>query len=185
MGLCIGFLGFLPIIIHQSATELVTAHVGIFSMPELLMVVSVISACYGWIVMKYLVTSRAYSPIMVNGVAMFAGGILALVTSFFIEGKPHIIPALHPLFNLSPELYAKIMLGIYTLALIIIANIICFNLYSTLLRRYSVTFISFAGFTTPLFAALFDLFFFQKDGSGRLFCDNWYRFDWIISFLPG
>ena len=47
-----------------------------------------------------------------------------------------------------------VMLGVYSFALVIIANIIGYNLYGYLLSRYSATFLSFAGFMTPLFAAL-------------------------------
>ena len=111
--------------------------------------------------MKQLVKDRLYSSIMVNGVGMLCAGVLALFTSLIIEGKPHIYAARAPLYDLSPYHYALLMTAFCAISLILIAQVVCFNLYSVLLRRYSATFISFAGFTTPLFAALFDWVIFR------------------------
>lgn len=161
-GLIIGFLGFIPIIMQQTGMEQLTVHIGVLSMPELFLLVAVVSSCYGWIIMKQLVKERAYSAIMVNGVTMLWAGILSLITSFVIEGNPRIYAAQSPLYDLSPYHYALLMVIFCTISLVLIAHVVCFNLYSVLLKRYSVTFISFAGFTTPLFAALLDWIVFGQ-----------------------
>ncbi len=160
--LTIGFLGFIPIIVKQTYIESLTSHIGVVSMPELFLFISVVSSCYGWIIMKQLVKERSYSSIMVNGVAMLWAGVLAVCTSLIVEGKPHIYAAEMPLYDLSPYHYALLMAVFCTISLILIAQVVCFNLYSVLLKKYSVTFISFAGFTTPLFAALFDWIIFRE-----------------------
>jgi len=49
--------------------------------------------------------------------------------------------------------------------LILIGNIICYNLYGKLLHRYSATTLSFFGCTTPLFAALFGWFWLREEVS--------------------
>ncbi len=162
LGLCIGILGFIPILMNQSSAESFTSHIWFLSMPELVLLIAVGSACYGWITTKHLVTNRGYSTIMVNGIGMLGGGILALLAGFLFEERPWILPAVTPSFGFTPTEYAVLAVLGYTTFLIIIANVVCFNLYSTLLRRYSTTFISFVGFTTPLFAALFDLLFFGE-----------------------
>ncbi len=161
LGLGIGFIGFLPILTNQGSAEIVTKHIWFLSMPELLLLISVVSSCYGWIVMKYLVVQRDYSPIMVNGIGMLGGGVMAFCSSLLIEGKPHIFVNNQPLI-FTPFIYSLGIVIFYTGALILIANVICFNLYSHLLRRYSATFISFAGFTTPIFAAFLDLIFLNE-----------------------
>lgn len=157
VGLGIGFTGFFPIILTQSKNEVLTKHIWFLSMPELLLIAAVVSSCYGWIVMKHLVVQRNYSPLMVNGIGMLVGGIMALGSSFLVEGKPYIF--VHPPLSFG---YTFGIIACYTVALILIANVICFNLYSVLLQRYSAVFISFAGFTTPIFAAFFDLIFFGE-----------------------
>ncbi len=159
VGLFIGFFGFLPILISQNASEKLTYHISFLSMPEVSLGLSVISSCYGWIIMKKMVVHRHYSPVMVNGITMLWAGIIALVTSLAIEGKPFIYPSTTQLFELSPYLSSWMIIGLCTAFLVLIAHIVCFNLYAHLLRYYSVTFIAFAGFTTPLFAALYDLIF--------------------------
>ncbi len=169
LGLGIGMLGFIPILVNQMPTEALTVHLGFISMPELVLLVAVASACYGWIATKQLVVVRGYSTIMVNGITMVGGGILAIISALLFETSPWIRAAADPKWGLSPVAYAGWALFGYTVFLIIIANVICFNLYSSLLHRYSVTFISFVGFTTPLFAALFDLLYFGQRVSMSFF----------------
>lgn len=156
IGLGIGFLGIIPIIITSEASENVAGSFGFLSVPEIVLFFSVLAAAYGWIVMKQLVSDRSYSTIMVNGVGMFAGGIITMIASLIIEGLPRIkVPADAYNWSIDPYFGSVGMFMLYAGLLTIIANLVCFNLYGVLLRRHSATFISFAGFTTPLFAALF------------------------------
>ena len=75
---------------------------------------------------------------------MLLGGILSLGTSYFFETWPsitslsHNVPFIRSLF-----------------LLILIGNIICYNLYGKLLHCYSATILSFFGCITPLFGVLF------------------------------
>ncbi len=151
VGLCVGCIGLIPILKHQGFQEQFIFHIGMFSSAEIMLLISVISSAYGWIVTKRLLVNRHYSSVMINGIGMLGGGGLALLGSFYLEGYP----VLHTLQGETIET-SFIMLVLYTLFLIIVANVICYNLYSYLLTRYSATFLSFAGFTTPLFAAFFD-----------------------------
>ena len=169
VGLGIGILGFIPILMHQMPAEAFTMHIGFLSMPELVLLVAVASACFGWITTKQLVVVRGYSTIMVNGIAMLGGGVLALLAAFLFEPSPWIRAAAEPGWGLGPIEYARWAIFGYTVLLIIIANVICFNLYSRLLHKYSTTFISFVGFTTPLFTALFDLLYFGQGVSISFF----------------
>jgi drug/metabolite transporter (DMT)-like permease len=157
-----GFVSFLPILMQQQVQE----HVGkielfgFLSLPELALFAAMTAGSYGWIVLKEAVL-KGYTIPVANGIAMLGGGIMALVHSFVQEGLPVIQ-------NGNPPLWASLLLrwfGIshvglfffmwYTILLLLASNIIGYNMYSWLLRYYSVTFISFAGFITPLFAALF------------------------------
>lgn len=169
LGLVIGFLGFVPIIVNQTSLESLSLNIGILSMPELFLLISVVTSCYGWILIKQLVIERSYSSVMVNGVTMLWAGVLSLVTSLIIEGKPHLYSIQAGEYGLSPYHYTLFVVSLYIALLILIAHVVCFNLYSVLLRRYSVTFIAFAGFTTPLFAALFDWMVFGIIASGAFF----------------
>ena len=185
LGLIIGFAGFLPILMVQAPLEALVDH--FISLPELLLIFSSIAASYGWIIMKELTNTRGYSPIFVNGVGMLGGGLLALITSFLWEKTPKIYEAgaesigyldkILPI-AISSELAGYIMFGWYTLLLIIMGNVISYNLYGYLLARYSATFLSFAGFITPLFAALFGWFFLNEQVS-------WYFFTTVIIVFFG
>lgn len=166
IGLTIGFIGLLPILMapdmQQQAGSLLW-----LSFPEIALLGSVFCASYGWIILKQA-QQRGYHTVMINAYTMTAAGIAALLTSFMFESIIPVIkvpevcyattlPWLCGVFG--PE-GAGIMLFIgYTFALIIIANIIAFNLYGYLISIYSTTFISFAGFITPVFAAVLGWFF--------------------------
>ncbi|WP_039360513.1 DMT family transporter [Candidatus Protochlamydia amoebophila] len=143
MGLLIGFMGFLPILMNQTSSEEATGHLLFFSWAELSVMMAAICSVYGWIVLMQLVKENNLSPITANGTSMFIGGAFALCHSLLVENWSPI-----PVTNI--PIYLEC-----TFLLILISNLICYNLYGTLLKKYSATFISFAGFTTPLFTALF------------------------------
>jgi len=141
MGLIIGFLGFIPILLTTSTKEQFLGEIAFISLPEFAVIVSVALHAYSWVVMRKLIRDKDYAPTMVNGLTMAVGGVLGLITSLFTSG-------LFPVKN-------AVQFSGWLAAVIIISNIICFNLYGHLLKRYSVTFLSFAGFLAPLFAALY------------------------------
>jgi drug/metabolite transporter (DMT)-like permease len=144
LGLTIGFAGFLPEILFKSSFEFSNFWP---SYAEIVLFGAVTSGVYGWITMRKLVKDESYSPLMVNGVGMVGGGFLALVTSYIVEGW-----SASPVFALWPFIQL-------TTLIIIVGNILFYNFYGYLLTKYTATFLSFAGFTTPFFAALFGWFF--------------------------
>lgn len=166
IGLFIGFVGMIPLMVGQS-NNVISGGFLSFSWADLAIMFSVICSAYGWMVMHELVVKRRYVPFMVNGFGMFIGGIAALLTSAFVEGWP---PALCTPISVAGTFSALLeqSWGCYVAALvitalsvgflIIVGNIICYNLYGFLLHRYSATFISFAGFTTPIFTAIYGWF---------------------------
>jgi drug/metabolite transporter (DMT)-like permease len=150
IGLFIGFIGFLPILATHTSMEKEAGHFFIFSWPELAVMGAAISSVYGWITLRQLVNDNGLSPLSANGLSMLIGGSLALVHSLISEN-----------WNPIPVTNFPIYLEC-TFLLIIISNLICYNLYGSLLKKYSATFISFAGFTTPLFSALFGWIFLNE-----------------------
>ncbi|MFC1842957.1 DMT family transporter [Candidatus Dependentiae bacterium] len=150
IGLVIGCFGFFLVLANGKSPGEIGKNAFLFlSWPEISLLVAVFSAVYGWVVFKKLTKIGGYSPFMINGFGMLSGGILAFATSFLLEG-------VHSFKTPSSSLILDIsaFLG-YALLLILIANVIGYNLYGHLLKRYSITFLSFAGFMCPLFAAFF------------------------------
>lgn len=147
MGLAIGFAGFIPLLLNQTSTEEAAGQLLFFSWPELSVMAAATMSVYGWILLKQLINENSLSPLSANGVSMFMGGAMALVHSYFVEVWDPI-----PTSNIEGFLECALFL-------IIISNLVCYNLYGNLLKRYSAPFLSFAGFTTPLFTALFGWFF--------------------------
>lgn len=145
IGLGIGFLGLIPIFITTSAYEVSVGEFAYISWPELAIVLAVAAQSYSWIIMRKLVKENSYSPMMVNGITMTAGGVIGLITAFLFETMPVI------------ENVQKFSLLLASI--IIISNIICHNLYGFLLKQYTATFISFAGFLGPIFTAFYGWLF--------------------------
>ncbi len=142
-GLGIGFLGLIPVLLSSSNPEKAIGEISFLSWPEIAVIISVATHTYSWIIMRKLVKEKSYSPMMVNGVSMTFGGLLALITSFFIDGFAPI--------KAGYVSYFFVILGL----IILLSNIICYNLYGLLLKRYTATFLSFSGFLSPLFTALY------------------------------
>ena len=97
---------------------------------------------------------------MVNGLAMTIGGMLALITSFFVEGIQAIAPK-----DILP--FAALLGGV-----ILFSNIICYNLYGYLLKKYSATLLSFAGFLTPPMTAFYSWILMNEPVTWHFYVSN-------------
>lgn len=150
IGLLVGFGGLFPILLTQTTSEERAGQLFIFSWAELAVMGAAICSVYGWILLKQLIQSGGLSPVTANGASMVLGGGFALFHSYFTESWRPI-----PVSEYLPFLSCA-------MTLIIISNLISYNLYGWLLKRFSATFMSFAGLSTPLFTALFGWFFLDE-----------------------
>lgn len=177
-GLLIGFIGSLPVLLAETpAAELKAGSFFFLSVPEVALLISATAGVWGWIILKELVVNRNYSPVFVNGVGMFVGGIGALITSLGFEGKPLLkCPGrsivldgswFQSLFCTSWTSFFFLMF--YVFLLILVANIIFYNFYGHLLKKYSPTFLSLVGLLCPLFAALLGWIFLGETVSWPFF----------------
>lgn len=143
LGLTVGFIGFIPVLLNQSGAEQLLGGFSFLSWAEIALIIATVTSVYGWILLRKLGKEDEISPLMANGSSMLLGGLFALTHSFFTEGWNPV-----PISNY-PGFFQGVIL------MIIISNLFCYNLYGSLLKRFTATFLSFAGLTTPLFAAFF------------------------------
>jgi len=102
-----------------------------------------LTSVYGWILMRMVVKDQQMSPLTVNGWSMLFGGAMALIHSLLIDSWSPLPVAIDHM--------PRVMGGVAIMTLI--SNLICYNLYGTLLKRFTATFLSFFGLLSPLFAA--------------------------------
>lgn len=148
LGLLIGFMGFLPILISTSSIEKKWGEFLFISWPELAVLLAVACQSYSWIIMRKLVRDNAYAPSMINGMTMTIGGTAAMITALFWEGPQ--------------EISNPAALATWLVLVILISNIICHNLYGYLLKKFTATFLAFAGFLGPLFSAFYGWLFLNE-----------------------
>lgn len=141
IGLFIGFLGFFPMLESYGQEEFSLGKYSIFSFAELIVFGAVFCSVIGWILLKQLVHKNDCPPSVANGYSMLLGGTLALIQSFFTDS-----------WNPLPVTNYHIWIET-TLFLTVVSNIICYNLYGILLKKFSSTFMAFAGLSTTLFCA--------------------------------
>jgi drug/metabolite transporter (DMT)-like permease len=112
---------------------------------------AVFCAAYGWVVVKRILTREprlSFVSVMIGG--MLVGGVLLMALSFVTES-----------WSLASVTAWKPFLAM-TALIVLLSNILFSNLYAYCLTRYSATFVSFAGFICPFFAALFGWFFLNE-----------------------
>lgn len=147
VGLIIGFVGLFPVLFYQTQQEADAGRFLLLSWPEISVILAATCSVYGWILLRQCIREDGYSPFTANGISMLIGGGIALFHSFLVENWNPV-----PVSSYLPFLQCSILL-------ILFSNFICYNLYGYLLKRFSATFMSFAGFMTPIFTALFGWFF--------------------------
>lgn len=138
VGILIGLCGMVPIFMVSGGSlgELFQVTV-----PDVVLLGAVISGAYAWFLVKELL-NKGYSLVVVNGIAMLLGGVLSLGTSAIFESSPMVSD------------WGQFLFWVGTL--IVVSNIVVYNFYGWLLGRYSITFLTFAGFLCPSFAMLYD-----------------------------
>lgn len=122
-----------------------------------LLLVSVSSASLGWVIVRYFINKRGFSILFINGIAMLLAGIESFVLSWLLQEH-----AVLPWGHMQNFLTLLVLI-------ILIANVLFYNLYGYLLKRYTATLLSFIGFTTPLFTALYDWLFLGYHVSSNFF----------------
>lgn len=160
IGLTIGCVGLIPILISHSLAEATFNWEFFIDPAEIAILVSVACHSYAWVILRKLVRDKSYTPMMVNGLAMTAGGILALITSFLVEGRQSIAPQ-----DILP--FSALLGGV-----ILFSNIICYNLYGHLLKKYSATLLSFAGFLTPPMTAFYSWVLMNEPVTWHFYVSN-------------
>jgi drug/metabolite transporter (DMT)-like permease len=143
LGMGIGFLGFIPVLLQQKGANELLSSLSFISWPELAMIGATICSVYGWILLRLLVRNQDTSSLMANGSSMLIGGCFALGHSFLVDSW-------HPL-PVSAADALPFTQGI--LAMTLVSNLLCYNLYGFLLKRFTATFISFMGLLSPIFAS--------------------------------
>ncbi len=159
LGMLIGFTGFIPVLAMQKgAGEMITS-LSFLSWPELAMMGAALSTVYGWVILRLVVKDTTVSPMMANGASMLIGGLFALGHSYLVESW-------NPL-PVSADTFGAFAKG--TLIMTLISNIICYNLYGLMLRRYTATFLSFMGLLSPIFASISSWLFLGEQPSPIIF----------------
>ncbi len=157
IGLLIGFVGFIPILISNPSQEPISF--GFISWAELGMICAVLCYTYGWIVMRRLIKKKYTAP-FINAVGMLIGGISAIITSYLTEFSQFGTNVANPILIIPITNFMSF--SIFMGLLILIGNILSYSLYGYFLRKYTATFVTFADFTGPLFAAVFGWIFLKE-----------------------
>lgn len=153
MGLTVGFIGLMPILFVSTNSSELSKDLFLFSWAELSILIAVVASVYGWILLKKILHEYRFSPMLANGFSMLIGGGLALLHSYLSGENWAPVPVIDHQYVPFLEI---------ALWMLLISNVICYNLYGYLLKRFSATFMSLAGLVTPLFASLFGWYFLDE-----------------------
>ncbi len=145
LGLIIGFVGLIPILLTTSGPEARMGEFLYISWQEFAVLISIATHSYSWIVMRKLVRYKNSSAMSVNAITMTAGGLALLLASLSFEVW---YQGIEPVTQVGTFMT-------WLLVVVLLSNVICHNMYASLLKKYTATFMSFAGFIAPLFTALY------------------------------
>jgi drug/metabolite transporter (DMT)-like permease len=158
LGMAIGFAGFIPVLAMQKGADELLTDLSFLSWPELAMMAAALCTSYGWVLLR-LSVKDSVSPLTANGFSMLIGGGLALLHSYAAESWTP--------FPVSSEGFLPFTQSILLITLI--SNIVCYNLYGMMLKRFTATFLSFMGLLSPIFASLNGWFFLGETLSPIIF----------------
>lgn len=159
LGMGIGFAGILPVLALQKGADELLSGFLYLSWPELAMIGASLCTVYGWVLLRDIVKDSSVSPFMANGLSMLIGGSFALIHSYLIE----------PWNPLPVSMASLVPFTKGILVMTLISNIICYNIYGMMLKKYTATFLSFMGVLSPIFASINGWFFLGEPLSPVIF----------------
>lgn len=146
LGISIGCAASMWPIMHSNTYALSE---GLYiSSTDAILILAMIINFYGLIIKRKLLTKDNMSISAVNGAAALASGGLGLATSYHLEG----------FFPVTNAHYFAGWLGI----LFLLSNVFCRNLYALVLKKFSVTFLSLAGFLMNICMVLYGWLLFNE-----------------------
>ncbi|MCH9633405.1 MAG: S-adenosylmethionine/S-adenosylhomocysteine transporter [Chlamydiae bacterium] len=147
VGLVIAFCGFAPLLVYKELSD----HNKFYIEPaEWALLGAVFATVTGWIVMRKLVHQKKFPVLLANSYSMLLGGVFSFLTSWVFEG-------------FSPMCVSNWKLFVSGLLVItLVNNLIGYNLYAYLTKKFTVTLMTFIGFVTPLLTALFGWLFLKE-----------------------
>jgi len=142
LGIGISFMGSSFLILADKNTYCLSFI--ILSCGELLLLAAISASIIGSFVLQALIKDQQYSSLMTNGIGMLIGGICALAHSLVVEPwNPVPVTDFYPFIG-------------WALLMILVYNIIAYELYNRLSRYYTITFLTLSWLTTPFFTAFFE-----------------------------
>jgi len=146
VGMVIGAIGLIAILLTAETRTIPCGEFATISLPEIMMLVSIIATEYGYFLLKQLY-DKGYPLMLINGVAMLTGGCLSLATGLVVfEQRIFTYTSLWPVVG-------------YALLLFLLINVVDNALYGILIKRYSITFLTFASFLSPIFGVIYGTLF--------------------------
>lgn len=164
MGLAVGLLAISPMMVGPIFAGEFSESTTLELVAECALTVSSITAVVGWTFVKKLTVENKTPALLINGISFLMAGVMCLTTSLSIEKWNPV-----PVFSWPEFLFA---LGY----IVLIHNIICYGIYAASLKKFSVTFMSFAGLSCDLFAAFFGWLFLSEP----IFLSFWIAFIGIM-----
>jgi drug/metabolite transporter (DMT)-like permease len=146
LGIIVGFLGSIIILWPDSPGESGLATLFFLSTAELSQLLAGMGSAIGWTLMKKIV-NRGGNFFAVNGASFIFGGILSLIVSVFVGEWSGVLVG-----SWKFVIFYVVLIGI-------LDNVVGYNLFSFLLKKYSSTFIVFAGLASPFLVGFFGLIF--------------------------
>lgn len=159
LGMALGFAGFVPVLAAQKGSGELLSGLTYLSWPELSMIAAALCSVYGWVLLRLIVKDSTVSPALANGTSMLIGGLFALLHSALVE-------TWNPL-PVSASVIGPFIQG--TVIMTFISNILCYNLYGMMLKRFTATFLSFMGLLSPIFASINSWLFLGEQPSPVIF----------------
>ena len=186
LGIFLGFLGMIILILGTTSSE----HLGaffFFSYPELAAFWAIVLSRFGWIQAQILLKKEIVSPVHLNSIIMFLGGLLSLLAA--LVRKQTYVKSLTatPLafFSFFPGFSSSDLIFFFLTYTIVIGNMVGYTLYAYALKRYSPLLVSLASFSVPLFVALLGWLFLGEQLSFAFFSACLVTFIGLMIFTYG